>query len=113
MAFSYTRIYERDGLSFFEEVELAADAQGAFEPAAVVSLVPCEAAVAPEMGAHNAPRRQFIVHLEGSVQVEASGGGTRVFGPGDVILAEDLEGAGHVTTWVGDGPWRWLVLPAA
>lgn len=111
MAFSYTRIYERDGRSFFEDVALVAGAEGAFEPSAVASLIPCEVAVAPEPGPHNAPRRQYIVHLEGSVQVRASGGEERVFGPGAVVLAEDLEGAGHVTTWIGEGPWRWLILP--
>ena len=61
---------------------------------------------------HNAPRRQFIVHLEGAVEVEASDGERRRFGPGDVVLVEDLEGRGHVTRWVGEGPRRTLFLPA-
>jgi hypothetical protein len=113
VAFTYTRIHERDGVSHFQDVVADADAQGAFAPHAVESLVPCEVTQPPEPGPHNAPRRQFIVHLEGSVRVEASGGETRVFGPGAVVLAEDLAGAGHVTTWIGEGPWRWLLLPAS
>jgi hypothetical protein len=112
VGFSYTRIHEQGGVSHFEDVAAAAGAQGVFAPIAVESMVPCEVTQAPTPGPHTAPRRQFIVHLEGSVRVQASGGQTRVFGPGAVVLAEDLDGAGHVTTWIGAGPWRWLVLPA-
>lgn len=111
--FSYARIYADGSVSRFEDVVVHADAEGAFAPVAVESVVPCRiAGTPPEPASHNAPRRQFIVHLEGVVEVLASGGETRRFGPGDVVLAEDLEGAGHVTTWIGDGPWRWLLLPA-
>jgi len=51
------------------------------------------------------------VHLEGTVEVEASDGERRRFGPGDVVLVEDVSGRGHVTHWVGDGPRLTLFLP--
>jgi len=109
--FSYVRLYaDEHGLSRFEDVALDAGEGGAFAPLAVESLVPCAVTAPPAPGPHNAPRRQLIVHLEGAVEVRASGGETRRFGPGDVVLAEDVEGAGHVTSWVGEGPWRWLLL---
>ncbi|MCP0913688.1 MULTISPECIES: cupin domain-containing protein [Legionella] len=52
---------------------------------------------------HNAPQPQFIIYLEGEVEVEASGGEKRVFRPGDVLFANDLKGAGHITTTLTDG----------
>ena len=46
---------------------------------------------------HNAPQPQYIVYLEGQVEVEASGGETRVFNPGDILFATDLTGEGHIS----------------
>ncbi len=51
---------------------------------------------------HVAPRRQFIVHLVGEVEVEVSDGETRRFGPGSVMLVEDVAGKGHTTRRIGD-----------
>ena len=39
---------------------------------------------------HPAPRRQYVITLEG------------VFGAGDVLLADDLTGRGHTTAVYGD-----------
>ena len=111
-AFSYTRLYAEEGVSHFEDVVVPAGAEGAIPALAVDSMVPCNlVGTPPAPTSHNAPRRQFIVHLEGSVEVEASAGEIRRFGPGAVVLAEDLDGRGHVTTWAGEGPWSWLLLP--
>ena len=52
---------------------------------------------------HNAPQPQYIVYLEGEVQVEASGGETRIFKPGDVLFATDLIGKGHISKTLSDG----------
>lgn len=52
---------------------------------------------------HNAPQPQYIVYLEGQVEVEASGGGKRVFNPGDVLFATDLTGKGHITKTLTKG----------
>lgn len=46
---------------------------------------------------HNAPEEQYIIYLEGKVSVEVSGGGVRIFEPGDVLFARDLTGQGHIT----------------
>lgn len=50
-----------------------------------------------ELTWHNAPQEQYIIYLEGQVEVEASGGDRRVFIPGDILFATDLTGAGHIT----------------
>jgi hypothetical protein len=44
---------------------------------------------------HNPPRRQFIIFLTGSAELQASDGSTRRLGPGDVLLADDTTGRGH------------------
>ena len=46
---------------------------------------------------HTAPQAQYIIYLDGKVEVEASGGETRIFTKGDILLACDLTGTGHIT----------------
>lgn len=60
---------------------------------------------------HVAPRRQLIVGLAGVAEVEVSDGEVRSFGPGSVLLVDDLTGKGHTTRGVGDTPRRTLLLP--
>ena len=50
---------------------------------------------------HTAPRRQYIFILEGQMEIGIGDGTTRRFGPGDVVLADDLTGQGHTTSSVG------------
>lgn len=52
---------------------------------------------------HNAPQPQYIVYLEGEIEVEASGGEKRRFKPGDVLFATDLTGQGHITKTLTKG----------
>ena len=44
---------------------------------------------------HNTPRRQYVIILEGRVDFTVSDGECRRFGPGDVVLLEDVSGKGH------------------
>ncbi len=46
---------------------------------------------------HNAPCRQFVIMLEGWVEIQTGSGDTRRFGPGDILLAEDTTGRGHIS----------------
>jgi quercetin dioxygenase-like cupin family protein len=46
---------------------------------------------------HTAPRRQYIFILVGQMEIGTGDGATRRFGPGDVVLADDLTGQGHTT----------------
>ena len=50
---------------------------------------------------HNAPRRQYIVNLQGSVKITASDGESRIIGPGEVFLVEDTTGKGHLSQGLG------------
>ena len=46
---------------------------------------------------HVAPRRQLVVNLTGSVEIEVGSGERRVLGPGSILLAEDTTGQGHIS----------------
>jgi len=53
-------------------------------------------------GLHPVPNRQAYFVLSGVLEVELSGGETRRFTPGDIVLGEDTQGRGHKTRVVGD-----------
>jgi quercetin dioxygenase-like cupin family protein len=53
---------------------------------------------------HRAPRRQYVITLAGQGEVELIDGSRHRVGAGDVILAEDLTGRGHISRVVGDTP---------
>ena len=59
---------------------------------------------------HTAPRRQYIFILSGQMEIGIGDGTTRRFGPGDVVLADDMTGKGHTTRSLGVHgsvpPWR-------
>lgn len=60
---------------------------------------------------HNAPRRQLVVNLSGSVDIEIGDGTVRRLGPGDILLAEDTAGQGHISRAVDGEPRRCLFVP--
>ena len=51
------------------------------------------------MDFHNAPRRQIVVPLEGEVEIEVGSGEVRLISPGMALLADDLSGQGHKSTF--------------
>jgi hypothetical protein len=46
---------------------------------------------------HPAPRRQFIVLLDGAIELQVSDGERRIFHGGEILLLEDIHGRGHRT----------------
>ena len=46
---------------------------------------------------HPAPRRQYIINLDGGVQITASDGEARTIGAGEVVLVDDTTGKGHLS----------------
>lgn len=46
---------------------------------------------------HTAPERQFVIMLDGAVEITASSGEKRVFDTGDILLLEDTHGQGHMS----------------
>ena len=62
---------------------------------------------------HTAPRRQYVLHLLGTAEYETADGAKRQLLPGDVLVAEDLSGHGHIARGIGDGPRYILAVPLA
>jgi quercetin dioxygenase-like cupin family protein len=60
---------------------------------------------------HNESRRQYLVVLAGQLEVGVVDGSVRVFGPGDVLMAEDLTGQGHTTKTVSDVSLVFVTMP--
>ncbi|MBI2859064.1 MAG: hypothetical protein HYX90_08300 [Chloroflexi bacterium] len=63
-----------------------------------------------EQAFHPSSRSQFSVTLEGEVEVVASNGTVRRFGPGDIMLADDKTGQGHINRVVSKHPRKVLVV---
>ena len=53
---------------------------------------------------HTAPRRQYVVNLEGEVEIEVGDGTRRILRSGDILLAEDTTGQGHISRAVDGKP---------
>lgn len=113
-----TRLYTGDdGQTHFEELELPLTLSDA---GAMSSAIPVEsvffrdtAEAGPEVwDFHVAPRRQFALHLIGRTEIEVGDGTKRQFGPGDVLLADDLTGQGHISREI-DGPRLQVFAPLA
>ena len=51
---------------------------------------------------HNAPRRQLIFLTSGLLEIESSDGERTICRPGDLIVAEDTVGKGHITRSLRD-----------
>jgi hypothetical protein len=62
---------------------------------------------------HCAPQRQFLVMLDGVIEVEVTSGEKRTFSGGDVLLLEDITGSGHRTRALNDAVRRsiFITLP--
>lgn len=59
---------------------------------------------------HPAPSRRLIVMLDGSVEITAGDGETRIFNTGDIVLAEDTQGRGHRSRAVDGKPRKSLFI---
>lgn len=108
-----------DGGSVFEDLDVAlprerADPEGHilagsnFYASPSVQLAELPAGL--DQTWHTAPRRQIVTILSGEVEVTTTDDVTRRFGPGQLFLADDMGGKGHLTRTV-DGPAQVLFAP--
>ena len=116
------RVYSGDdGQSHIEEVRLAmkpfVDVEGAYgEASPTQSATGITFRLSPPgyvLDWHCAPRRQYSISLSGSAEIETGDGTVARVDPGDVVLAEDLTGQGHVTRVVGSEPRFYAIVPLA
>jgi hypothetical protein len=59
------------------------------------------------------PKAQFLICLKGHLEVTASDGDKRTFGPGDSVLMEDVSGKGHRTRVKGTDECIAAIIPIA
>src|SRR5262245_1659127 len=62
---------------------------------------------------HTASRRQYIITVSGHAELVLSGGQTLKVGPGDIELAEDTTGKGHITRTVGTEDRVSIAIPVS
>jgi quercetin dioxygenase-like cupin family protein len=55
---------------------------------------------------HDAPMKQYVITLSGTLEFTTREGETFILRPGDVLVAEDNLGSGHKWRLVDDEPWR-------
>lgn len=97
-----TKIFSDDnGESHFEEVEIPLINQGEIgflsENIAVKKLQFRKVSADYDYDFHHAPQKQYIVLLDGGVEIETSLGEVRKFQTGEILLVEDISGKGHKT----------------
>ena len=66
-----------------------------------------------DSGYHNAPRRQYVVSLSGTAEIECADGTKWQMDPGDILVAEDVDGQGHISRRLGDTQRATLIVPLA
>jgi hypothetical protein len=92
-----TRLYtDADGQTHAEEVEVKFTPAGAFNMNATGAELH---RMSPSSAAdwHVGPRRQYVITLSGTGEIEIAGGQKIPLAPGHIDLIEDTTGKGHIT----------------
>jgi hypothetical protein len=90
-----------DNRSHFEDVEMPLKDGGTVgrlsELVKATGVIFRETDGAYNIDWHNAPRRQYVIMLDGEVEIEIGDGTKRVFHTRDILLAGDTTGQGHIS----------------
>lgn len=104
-----TRIYcDQKGASHFEEIEIPLKDSG--DIGSLSKTFPVTGVIFRETDGnynyswHNAPCRQFVLMLDGGVEIEVSDGTKKEFHTGDILLVEDTTGHGHISRAINRQP---------
>ena len=100
--FPLTRLYSAsNGVTRFEDVFIPLNDAGEIGKLSaglpVSSIIFREVEATYDYDFHNAPQAQYLVLIDGAIEIETSLGEKRQFKSGDVLLLEDTEGKGHRT----------------
>lgn len=111
----YTRIFsDESGDSHFEEVEITLKESGHLGHMSDVYNVKFlqfrENVADYYWDFHNAPARQFIILLDGEIEITTSLGEKRRFSAGNILLVEDVEGKGHRTENISKEPRKSIFI---
>ena len=102
-----TRVYsDNSGESHFEDIEMPLKDDG--EIGFLSDKIPAKEIIFRKVkpgydyDCHNAPQKQYIILLDGEIEIETSMGEKRTFKGGDILLMEDTHGKGHKTRNIQD-----------
>ena len=100
--FQITRLYsDANGDSQFEDFNITLNDAGPIgllsDPLKVKEIIFREVEASYDYDFHNAPQKQYLVLLDGEIEIEISTGKIRHFKAGDILLLEDTTGKGHKT----------------
>jgi hypothetical protein len=114
-AMKVVRIYTgADNKSHFEDLEIPLTDGGKVgfvsDLSKATGVIFRETAADYNYDFHTANRRQYVVNLEGGVEIEVGDGTKRILGAGDILLAEDTTGQGHISRAVAGKPRRSLLI---
>lgn len=97
-----TKVYnDKNGESHFEDVEIPLNDDG--EIGFLSDKIPAKEIIfrkvkpSYDYDFHIAPQKQYIILLDGEIEIETSLGEKRSFRGGDILLVEDTQGKGHKT----------------
>jgi len=100
--FPLTRIFsDENGDSHFEDMVVsmneAGDIGALSEIQPVKGIIFREVEPSYDYDFHNASQKQYIILLDGGIEIETSLGEIRRFDTGEILLVEDTTGKGHRT----------------
>ncbi|MBD0288157.1 MAG: hypothetical protein ICV79_22430 [Flavisolibacter sp.] len=100
--FTVVRIFsDSKGDSHFEDIVIPLAEAGSVgmlsESIPVKGIIFREVEPTYDWDFHTAPQRQYIILLDGEIEIETSLGDKRIFKAGEILLVEDTEGKGHKT----------------
>lgn len=100
--FHITRVYsDSKGDSHFEEIHIPLKDAGNIGK--LSDVLPASGMIFREVEPtydwdfHTAPQKQYIILLDGEIEIETSLGDKRIFKAGEILLVEDTTGKGHKT----------------
>ena len=110
-----TRLFTgTDGQSHFEEIDLPLEYM---HPVGYLSEnIPVSEMILRETDGdyhhtwHNPPSRQYVVMLDGEVEIIVGDGTRRILQTGDILLAEDITGQGHISRAVDAKPRKSMII---
>lgn len=102
MNFNITKVFsDANGDTHFEDIIIPLNDKGTIgflsEAEKIKHLVFRKVTATYNFDFHPAPTRQYVVLLDGAIEIETSLGAKRKFTSGDILLLEDTIGKGHKT----------------
>ena len=111
-----TTIYaDENGITHFSDYEIALESAGEIgrlsKPMPGNGTIFRETEETYDYGWHCAPQRQWVVLLDGEIEIETGDGERRRFCGGEILRLLDVDGKGHRTRQISAGIRRSIFIP--